>query len=134
MANTPEIPNTFEDFEGQQRSYDAFKEHTAKVVADAIAMWRVDPEQRLVGFIVEAATPEAELFRQLKNLPPLGPADELGGAAPRDLIVQMLQTTSPPAIDKLDDARAGPRRKLPILFIARTGCRVSVVEIEVTSP
>ena len=113
------------------RSFEAIEQFRATLIAEAVDIFRQDPDARIVGMVIESDAPEAKTFRQL--LPPdsRGPSQGFVGIVPREIALQLLGAAAPAALDWLEDDGNGRSRRLPVIYAARTGLRTAAVEYDV---
>jgi hypothetical protein len=90
-----------------------------------------DPDARVVGMVIESDAPEAESLRQLLPLGARVPSQGFVGIVPREIALQILGAAAPAALDWLEDESNGRKRKLPVIYAARTGLRTAALEYQV---
>lgn len=118
--------DTYEEFERQQRSFDLIDQHRATLASEAARIAKEHPGARMVGLILEGDAPEAVEFLRALELP----NDIAGfvGVVPRKMALDILGQSAPAGLDFVANDTIGPMRKLPILFAAKTGVRLGLVE------
>jgi hypothetical protein len=111
-------------------SDDPVAPHRAALVEQTLASHRELPDLRVVGLVIEPDAPEAEAFR--RPLPPEHRAVDRGlvFTMPRDAAVRLLGAIAPGVLDWIEDDRAGPRRRLPVIHVAKRGVRTTSIEYD----
>lgn len=127
------IPKSFDEFEQQQRSFDKLEGWQQKLVEQAARTAKARPGERIVGLIVESGVPDVAAIRSALGVAGANPEDDVVGVVPRHFALAIAGVVGDEDKSMEDDV-SGPRRRLPILFIAATGFRWWRAEYLVDEP
>jgi hypothetical protein len=126
-------PSSFDEFDQQQRSFDKIVAWQQKLVEQAARTAKARPGERIVGLIVENGVPDVAAIRSALGAAGTIPADDVVGVVPRHFALAIAGVVGDED-ESMEDDVSGPRRRLPILFIAPTGCRWWRAEYPVDEP
>ena len=127
------LPSTFDEFEQQQRSLDKI-DHSRQALADQAARTaKARPGERIVGLIVESGVPDVAAIRSALGVAGANPEGDVVGVVPRHFALRIAGVVGEEH-ELMQDDMSGSLRRLPILFVAATGCRWGCAEYPVDEP
>lgn len=130
------IPDSFDDFEQQQQSFDLIDQHRAALAEEAARIAAEEPvvaAAGLAGLIVTAEAPEAEQLLKAIGLPAEAAQSGFLGIVPRELAVAILRDVAEPAVDelaRLEAKVAAGMRPLAIVLLAKDGLRLGLASYD----
>jgi hypothetical protein len=116
------IPSTFDEFEEQQRSFDKMEGFGKALAEQAACSAKARPGERMVGLIVESDVPDVAAIRSVLGIAGANPEGDVVGVVSRHFALRIAGVLGDED-DAMKDGTDGPMRHLPILFVAKTGCR-----------